>query len=168
MASIGEPLPRTFRSANTRWIAVVSVFVGVLFFADAALFFSSRDDRIPSAHLSGILDSILGVVWIVLAVLWTRRRVTTSETSVVLHNGPRNRFILWNDISGFCFGSEIQDPSLFERTLTPKRTPYVVLRDGRRVRMNGLSALTVSEAETTIQGCLNELEHLRRYFTRGG
>jgi hypothetical protein len=164
MTSIGEPVQRSFRSANSRWLFALFVFVGVLWLGNSALWFSSRDERLSSAHLSGILDLIVGIVWIALAVIWTRRRVTTSETGVVLRNGFRRQFIRWDDISGFCFGSEIQDPTIVDRMATPKRTPYMLLHSGQRVRIVALSALTVTEAQTNTQRCLSELEAQRRYF----
>jgi hypothetical protein len=165
MASIGAPLQRSFRSANSRWLFTLFVFVAVLWFADGAIWFSSRDERISSADFTGVLDVLVGVLWIAMAIVWARRKVTTSEAGVVVRNGLGRRFIRWDDISGFCFGNEIQSPSTVDRIASPQRTPYILLHNGRRVRMLGLAALTVTEAQTTIQRSLTELEAQRRYFT---
>ena len=60
-------------------------------------------------------------------------------TAQFVHGGFTGTWLAWQDIRVFVFADELESPSGREM-LSASLVPYVVLKDGRHIRLSGLTA----------------------------
>jgi len=160
-----EPAQQTYRSRSTRWVAGVFVFMGLLVTTGGI-------SAVANPHKGGSsLPGIIGILAGVLVVAWAvgivaRMGVNTDETGVMIRNWVRRRFVRWDELSGFSFGSDIENLSVREMFSTPMLSTYAVLKDGRHMSLSGLSATRInrSKSRARVQALLDGLDAQRRYF----
>jgi hypothetical protein len=167
VAASQEPSHRSYRSTFTGWVAAFFVCIGLLAILAGVSDITDPQKGISDARTKGIVwvaFGILVIVWSVKVV--ARMGLTTSDKGVVIHGWVRRRFVAWNEIAGFSFGSDIPNLTLGERFFSPTLSSYMLLADGRHLALTGLRAIRVNRTNSRakIQLLLGEMETQRRYF----
>lgn len=94
--------------------------MGLVVFISGIASIANPQKGVSAARPAGIVGVVAGTLWIVWAV-WVvaRMGVTTNEKGVVLRSWVRRRFVGWDEVTGFSFGADIQNPSLRVLISTP-------------------------------------------------
>jgi len=168
VATSREPAQQSYRSTSTRWVAGLFVFMGLLVTIGGISAVATPPKGGSSlAGIIGILAGVLVVAWAVGVV--ARMGVTTDEKGVIVQNWVRRRFVRWDELSGFSFGSDIENLSVREMFSTPMLSTYAVLKNGQHLSLSGLSATRMnrSKSRAKVQILLDRLDAQRLYFAGG-
>jgi hypothetical protein len=167
-----QPAQQNYRSMSTRWVAGLFVFIGVLVTIGGIGAVAAPPKGGSSlAGIIGILVGVLVVAWAVGVV--ARMGVTTGdvrgEKGCIVQNWVRRRFVRWDELSGFSFGSDIENLSVREMFSTPMLSTYAVLKNGQRLSLSGLSATRMnrSKSRAKVQILLDRLDAQRLHFAGG-
>jgi hypothetical protein len=157
----------SYRSNGTNVIAAFCSLAGLLVMIEGIG--GTVDPHKGVSSAVGIVGIFLGVLCVLYGLgVVARMGATTNNEGVVVRNWVRRRFVRWEEISGFSFGSDLGILSLREMFSTPVLATYLLLSDGRHIGMAGLSATRVnrSKSRAKVQALLDELNAQRRSFTR--
>jgi hypothetical protein len=164
--AVGGAVQESYRSNSTNVIAAFYLLVGLLVMIEGIGATVDPHKGVSSAvGIVGILLGVLGVLYGLGVV--ARMGVTTNNQGVVVRNWVRRRFVRWDEISGFSFGSDLDSLSLREMLSSPTLATYLLFSDGRHIGMAGLSATRVnrSKSRAKVQALLDELDAQRGSFT---
>src|SRR5579871_5272797 len=81
----------------------------------------------------------------------------------------RRRFVRWDELSGFSFGSDLEHLCVRELLSTPMLSTYAVLKNGQHLSLSGLSATRVNRSKSSaqVQNLLKRLDAQRQYYISG-
>jgi Bacterial PH domain len=164
--AVGGAVQESYRSNSTNAIAAFYLLVGLLVMIEGIG--ATVDPRQGVSSAVGIVGILLGVLGVLYGLgVVARMGVTTNNQGVVVRNWVRRRFVRWDEISAFSFGSDLDSLSLREMLSSPMLATYLLFSDGRHIGMAGLSATRVnrSKSRAKVQALLDELDAQRRSFT---
>jgi len=131
-----------YRSTVT---VVIAVFLTVIFIWVFGMGIGELAGVYRTSHTeSGNVLGVIAVIYGLGGLGWTLLRVAqmgirTQAKGVRVRNWVHTTWLAWQDIRVFVFADELESPSGREM-LSASLVPYVVLKDGRHIRLSGLTA----------------------------